>query len=92
DKARRLGGSVHVEPQDIPEVGRFSIVTDPRKAVFCLFKPASLPDNPPPATPHKPGHVGWHELNAADWEKAFGFYAEMFGWQKAEALDMGDMG
>ncbi|WP_163614835.1 VOC family protein, partial [Klebsiella pneumoniae] len=38
DKARSLGGSVYVEPQDIPEVGRFSVVTDPQKAAFCLFK------------------------------------------------------
>ena len=30
------------------------------------------------------GHVGWHELLAADWEKAFAFYGELFGWQKAE--------
>lgn len=91
EKARRLGGSVYVEPQDIPEVGRFSIVTDPQKAAFTLFKPANLPDSPP-AVPGSPGHIGWHELYAVDWEKAFAFYAEMFGWQKAEALDMGAMG
>jgi len=30
-----------------------------------------------------PGRVGWHELLAADWEKAFAFYAELFDWQKA---------
>ena len=29
---------------------------------------------------------------AVDGEKAFGFYAELFGWTKAEAIDMGDMG
>jgi predicted enzyme related to lactoylglutathione lyase len=31
-----------------------------------------------------PGRVGWHELFAADWEKAWPFYSELFGWQKAE--------
>ena len=30
------------------------------------------------------GRVGWHELLAADWEKAFAFYGELFGWQKAD--------
>ncbi len=34
---------------------------------------------------------GWHELLAADWEKAWAFYAELFGWQKAQA-DTGAMG
>jgi hypothetical protein len=28
--------------------------------------------------------VGWHELLAVDWEKAFAFYGELFGWQKAD--------
>jgi hypothetical protein len=32
-----------------------------------------------------PGCVGWHELLAADWEKAIAFYGELFGWQKAES-------
>jgi hypothetical protein len=27
----------------------------------------------------------WHELLAADWEKAWTFYNEVFGWQRAEA-------
>jgi len=31
------------------------------------------------------GGVGWHELLAADWEKAWPFYRELFGWQKAQA-------
>jgi predicted enzyme related to lactoylglutathione lyase len=29
--------------------------------------------------------VGWHELLAADREKAFAFYGELFGWQKADS-------
>ncbi len=33
----------------------------------------------------EPGCVGWHELFAADWKKAFAFYREIFGWQEAEA-------
>ena len=38
------------------------------------------------------GHVGWRELYAGDWEKAFDFYSGQFGWAKAEAIDMGPMG
>ena len=33
----------------------------------------------------EPGRVGWHELLAADRKKAFAFYGELFGWQKADA-------
>src|ERR1700722_8565417 len=29
--------------------------------------------------------VGWHELLATDWETAFAFYGELFGWQKADS-------
>ena len=29
--------------------------------------------------------MGWHELLAADWEQAFAFYGELFGWRKAES-------
>jgi predicted enzyme related to lactoylglutathione lyase len=38
-----------------------------------------------------PGRVGWHELLAVDWEKAFAFYAELFGWRKADS-HVGAMG
>jgi predicted enzyme related to lactoylglutathione lyase len=29
---------------------------------------------------------------ADDWQKAFGFYSELFGWQKSDAMPMGEMG
>ncbi|MGA7788326.1 MAG: VOC family protein, partial [Xanthobacteraceae bacterium] len=33
--------------------------------------------------------ICWHELLAAEWEKAFSFYGELFGWQKVNAeVDM----
>ena len=38
-KATKLGAKVCVAPQDIPEVGRFSMIGDPNGAVFALFKP-----------------------------------------------------
>jgi predicted enzyme related to lactoylglutathione lyase len=85
------GGAVHVPPTDIPNIGRFAMVADPQGAAFSLFKPVSdMP--PPPPDPATPGTIGWHELMAADGEKAFDFYAELFGWTKDETLDMGAMG
>tara|TARA_R110002110_G_scaffold89824_1_gene233948 strand:- start:2 stop:379 length:378 start_codon:yes stop_codon:yes gene_type:complete len=40
-KAKSLGGVVHAEPFDIPEVGRMSVIQDPQGAVFSIMKPAS---------------------------------------------------
>jgi len=87
---KNAGGTVHREPADIPEVGRFSIVADPQGVIFMLLQPMG-PDQPPvPAG--TPGHVGWHELYTSDWQKAFEFYSSQFGWTKADAMDMGPMG
>ena len=49
------------------------------------------PGQEQPADPDAPGRVGWHELLAADWEQAWAFYGELFGWQKEDA-DVGEMG
>lgn len=37
-KATELGGKVMVPPMDIPNIGRFSIVSDPQGASFALYK------------------------------------------------------
>jgi len=90
-RVTKAGGAVHVPATDIPNIGRFAMVADPQGAAFNLFKPLSdMP--PPPADPATPGMIGWHELLAANGEKAFAFYADLFGWTKDEALDMGAMG
>jgi len=86
----QAGGTVYRAPSDIPEVGRFSVVADPQGAVFMLFTP--LGGDRPPAPAGTPGHIGWHELHAVDWQEAFDFYAGQFGWTKADAIDIGPMG
>lgn len=85
------GGRVYREPADIPNVGRFSVVSDPQGALFMLFNPRS-DDEREMAPDGAQGTVGWRELYATDWEKAFDFYARQFGWVKDQAVDMGDMG
>lgn len=37
-KAKELGASVVVPPQDIPKTGRFAVVKDPQGAMFAVFK------------------------------------------------------
>jgi predicted enzyme related to lactoylglutathione lyase len=90
DRVKHLGGSVHVPPTDIPNISRFSVVTDPQMATLALFK-WLRPNQEQPSKLGAPGRVGWHELLAADWEKAWPFYGELFGWQKAHA-DTGILG
>ncbi len=90
-RVKEAGGTVHRAPDDIPSVGRFAVVGDPQGAVFVLFKSARSEPRPE-ATPGTPGCTGWHELHARDRESAFAFYSGLFGWTKAEAIDMGAMG
>jgi uncharacterized protein len=90
DRIKRLGGAVHVPPTDVPNISRFSIFADPQAARLALLKWLN-PGQVRPAEPDAPGRVGWHELLAADWEKALAFYSQLFGWQKADA-DIGEMG
>ncbi|HEY1981518.1 MAG TPA: VOC family protein [Xanthobacteraceae bacterium] len=82
DRVRQLGGAVHVPPTDIPNISRFAVASDPQKAAFVLVK-WLRPRHGEPAELSAPGYIRWHELFAADWEKAFAFYAELFGWQNA---------
>ncbi len=90
-RVRDAGGTVHRAADDIQGVGRFAVVSDPQGAVFTLFRGPDTAEAPPEAG-STPGRVGWHELRAADQETAFAFYAGLFGWTKAEAIDMGPMG
>jgi len=88
---RAAGGAVHREPNDIPGVGRFAMVADPQGAVFALFQPTRASDASPADT-SKPGHIGWHELYAANGATIFDFYGKLFGWVKGDAIDMGPAG
>jgi uncharacterized protein len=79
----RLGGAVYVPPTN-SNIGRIAVVADPQTATFALVK--GLIQSPQqPAELDRLGQVGWHELLAADWPKAFAFYGELFGWQKANS-------
>ncbi len=86
--AVQLGGKVLKQPEDIPNVGRFSVLQDPQGAVFCAFTPGA---SMAAGEMKKPGlgEHSWHELMTTDWESAFRFYSNLFGWEKTGAMDMG---
>jgi predicted enzyme related to lactoylglutathione lyase len=87
------GGAVHMQPADIPNIGRFAMVADPGGAAFYVMAPLPRADEPPPADPTTLGLVSWHELYAGNGEKAaFEFYSGQFGWETMTEMDMGPMG
>jgi uncharacterized protein len=87
----REGGKLLKEPVDVPGIIRFAVVADPQCAAFLIAKPMPT-EAPPPLPAGTPGTIGWHELYAAEWQSAFSFYEKLFGWTKADAIDMGEMG
>jgi uncharacterized protein len=94
DMAARItgeGGKLLKGPIDVPGIIRFAVVADPQCASFIIAKPMSAA-NPPPLAVGTLGTIGWHELYAEEWKSALSFYEKLFGWAKADAIDMGPMG
>jgi len=86
-KARSLGATVMAGPDDIPNVGRYAVVTDPQGAAFGVYKSvreSGAWDGTPVI-----GRMSWHELMTTDHEAAFQFYSALFGWEKTGEMDMG---
>ncbi|WP_209347211.1 VOC family protein [Pontixanthobacter sp. CEM42] len=86
-----LGGTVMLEPQDIPNVGRFAFLADPQGAPIYLM---SLGEGSEAFAKHDPrdGHCAWNELVTDDPTSAKAFYTSLFGWEKDSEMDMGPMG
>lgn len=86
----RLGGAACSPVIEVPKVGRMQMMTDPQRAAFYIYEPAST-DQPPEAAAEV-GEASWHELMTTDAPAAMNFYRDVFGWQPSEAMDMGPMG
>ena len=82
DRVKRLGGTVYVPPTDT-NIGLISVVADPNAATFALVDHLRIRPQQP-AESGKIGRIGWNELLAADLDREFAFYCELFGWQKAD--------
>jgi predicted enzyme related to lactoylglutathione lyase len=82
DRLKELGGTVYVPPTE-SNIGRIAVVADPQTATLALV--CGLKYGASGAEAEGLGHVGWHELLAADESTAFAFYRALFGWEKPEA-------
>lgn len=92
------GGQVHMPARDMPDVGRFAMVTDPQGVPFYVIRPqppAGREDEEVHAFSYdrpRQGHCAWNELSTADTEAAKAFYGKHFGWKVDGGMDMGELG
>lgn len=91
---RAAGGAIHMEPWDIPDVGRLAFVADPQGAMFYVMKGSVEGDVSTSFAKHEPmiGHCAWNELASADPEAAKAFYGAQFNWVQEGEMDMGPLG
>ena len=85
------GGKQHMPPTDIPNVGRFAMMADPQGVSFYVMRGVSAEASTAFA-PDRTGHCHWNELATTDQEAALRFYTAQFGWQRGDAMPMGEMG
>lgn len=89
----KAGGSIHMAPRNIPQVGRFAMVSDPQGVMFYIMKDSSgQTSNSFAATEPLVGHCAWNELATTDQAGAVAFYTDQFGWRQEGDMDMGTIG
>jgi len=88
--AEALGGRAEVGPKEIPDVGRFAILSDPAGARFAILQPADPSASSGTDAAPAPLDISWRELATTDREGAVTFYTALFGWEKQNANDMGE--
>ncbi len=88
EKIKTLGGAIHMEPKDIPGVGRFAFAADPQGAMFYVMRGES--DEASKAfMPMTTGHFCWNELVTSDQNAALEFYGKLFGFEVGGSMSMG---
>ena len=90
ERALALGGGVRMPGTDIPDVGRFAMITDQAGAVIAPFTPKPGSEMPESAD-YPVGTFCWYELLAKDVATAAHFYTQVFGWTHRPE-DMGQFG
>lgn len=77
-KVRAAGGTVLVDPFDVPEAGRMAVCADPEGAVFCLWQPGS---HRGAQVVNEHASLNFNVLNTRDLDGAKAFYGAAFGWE-----------
>ena len=90
-KAKDIGGLLHVPPLDVPGLGKFCVVADPKGAVFSPFRFENGCAPEAAANPAANGEFCWHELLSQGADEVGAFYSQLFGWEQ-RTVSMGEMG
>jgi predicted enzyme related to lactoylglutathione lyase len=77
-KAKTLGATVHVEPFDVMDAGRMSVIQDPVGATFCIWQPNKSQGA---GLRGEHGTAVWVDLSTPDQVKSGKFYSDLFGWK-----------
>lgn len=88
-QARDKGGSVVKDIDSLSTGSRYAVLKDPFGATFGVYESAEEYGT---MTPPQAGEHSWHELMTGDFHAAFDFYSSLFGWQKMDEHDMGELG
>lgn len=89
-QSAEAGGRTLVKPTDIPNVGRFAVLSDPLGASFSVFTRTSRMESHD-IDAMVAGSPCWNELLTRDDIKAMHYYDRLFGWKDAPK-DLGPMG
>jgi len=79
-RAHTLGGRVATAPQDIPGVGRFSVIIDPQGAIFAPYVSIDWPGGDEPQGEPQIGDAVRNELVTVNPDTAGTFYQTVVGW------------
>ncbi len=82
-----LAGAVLHPATDIEGAGCFAVLQDPQGVPFAVYTSDQLATDSP--EPPGVGEFSWHELASTDHRAGFGFYADLFGWENKEDMDIG---
>jgi uncharacterized protein len=84
---KAAGGSVCVEPMEVPAKGFMSMAIDPSSAFFGLWQPL---EHRGFEVIGEAGSPVWHQLTTRDYPAAVDFYREVLGWRTEQISDTDD--
>ncbi len=77
-RARQAGGTLLVEPMEIPGAGRMAGIADPEGAALCVWESQGTIGA---ELVNEPGTWNFSDLNVRDTDRARAFYGALFGWE-----------
>lgn len=86
-KVKEAGGTVLMEPMDVPDQGRMGMVQDVGGAAVGIWEPGPMAGY---GTTYEVGTPYWHELFTRTYEPTLDFYRNAFDWDVSVVGDSDD--